>query len=103
MKKPKGKLHLIDVGDHLHSFNGLIMRCGKYIGRGSPAYFADNRFFDIAALIQSGEGFNALERCLDCWMHPPESKEDQRQYVYGILERTEQDEQEGRLAVLEAA
>lgn len=103
MKSPKGKCHLIDVEDTLDCFSGLIARCGKRINRGSPVFFAANEFINREELLKSEEGFNAISKCVNCWANPPQTKDDKRQYIYAILDRSAQEEEEEELAAVEAA
>ncbi len=84
MKKPRAKIHRIDVDEPLLAFANLEMRCGVILRTASPNFMLTDEFLDSPNLWPVRMG----SLCKECMNLIPKA-EASRHWIYGLSEAQE--------------
>lgn len=84
MKKPRAKIHLIDVSEPLIAFSNLEMRCGVTLRTASPNFMLTDEFLDSPNLWPVRMG----SVCKECLEKIPNGAAS-RHWIYGLSEAQE--------------
>ena len=77
------RIHLLSTDEPLSWPTDLVVRCGITLNSAQPVWMFREDFKPTDLWL---EGFNTLMVCKKCLANPPNTADDARDYLYGLVE-----------------
>ena len=79
----KNQIHLLECDDPLQWPTSLIVRCGVTLTNARPVWMFRDDFKPSDLWL---EGFTSLQVCQRCLDNPPNTADEKRDYLYGLVD-----------------